>query len=88
MKRLQDIDEFQQSVPRRRRYIDIGTGRIIHRGIRYVSWEEFVEMQTELKKQLEIQATILKQALYELKQIKYHLASVTDEDTDGVEERD
>ena len=88
MKRLNDIDEFQQSVPRRRRYVDIGTGRIIPRGIRYVSWEEFVEMQRELREQLEIQATILTQTLLELKQIKIHLASLSDEDTDGVEERD
>jgi len=67
-----------QGRPSVKQSIDPGTG-IPTSMSNYVLREEFTTMQTDLKEQLGEQTTVLEQALIELRQIKMHLASLSDE---------
>ena len=80
MKRLTDFDEHSQAIPKARVLVDKGTGIVHTTGIVYVRQEEFLEMQEDLRKQLEKQATILEELLIELRQSKLHLAAMSGED--------
>lgn len=78
MRRLFDIDIRRQAKPQNKEMTDTGTRKILAPG--YVTQVEFDEMQIELREQLEEQTTVLEQALLELKQMKLHLASMSQED--------
>lgn len=80
MKRLTDIDEYQQSIPKSKKLSDLETHRFHVIGQDFVSREEFEEMQELLRKQLEEQLAILEQVLIELQQSNLHLAVLSDED--------
>lgn len=77
MKKLADYDEFQQGIPKNKKMGDLETRRLHVVGVQYVTQEDFLKMQDELKRQLEEQATILRRTLIELQQIKLHLASMS-----------
>ncbi len=77
MKRLNDYDEYEQGVPKNRPLYKKSSSRA--RDYRYVTTEEFEDMQTELRKKLEEQVTVQEQMLLELKQVKLHLASISDQ---------
>ena len=79
MKRLIDVDEFGQGLPKNKKMSDLESHRLLTVGIKYVSKKEFSDMQTDLKNQLAEQTTVLEQALLELKQMKLHLASLSGE---------
>ena len=88
MKKLRDYDELEQGIPKNKKMSDLETGRLHVVGVQYVKQEDFDELQESLKNQLNEQATLLEQQLIELKQIKLHLASmsdepITEEDVDG-----
>lgn len=74
----------KQGRPPIKQSVDMGSGRLVFTGS-YVTREEFNEMQTELKEQLEEQTTVLEQTLLELKQVKLHLAAISQE---NIEEDD
>ena len=78
MKRLHDYDEFQQGIPRNKKMADLETGRLHVVGVNYVKLEDFLEMQEDLKNQLEEQKTVLEQLLIVLRQANLHLASMSD----------
>ena len=73
--------EDKQGRPTTKQTADMGSNRPAFVAL-YVSREEFNEMQIELKEQIEEQTTVLEQTLLELKQIKLHLASMSQEDID------
>jgi len=72
--------EERQGRPASKIIKDLDSGRSKGIPINYTTIKEFEEMQIELKEQLEEQTTVLEQTLLELKQIKLHLASLSDED--------
>jgi len=79
MRRLSNYNEFRRGIPYSKTLTDLGTGRLHIKGVMYVTAEEFSQMQTDLKNQLEEQTTVLEQALIELRQVKLHLASLSGE---------
>ena len=83
MKRLVDIDEHSQGIPRNKKMSDLETGRLHVVGVQYVKQEDFEQMQTDLANQLKEQTAVVEQTLIELRQIKLHLASVSDETTEA-----
>ena len=78
MKKLHDVDEFSQGIPKNKKMSDLETGRLYVVGVQYVKMEEFLEMQADLKSQLEEQKTVLEQLLIVLRQANMHLASMSD----------
>lgn len=86
MRRLVDFDEYNQPIPKNKPFKSLESGELEQRRIRdpkYVTQEEFTEMQESLKEQLAEQTTVLQQLLLELKQSKLHLASLSGEDIDS-----
>lgn len=83
MKRLIDVDEFGQGIPKSKKMSDLESHRLLVVGVKYVTKEEFNTMQTDLKNQLAEQTTVLEQALLELKQVKLHLASLSGENIEA-----
>lgn len=78
MKRLHDYDKFSQGIPRNKKMSDLETGRLHVVGTTYVKLEDFEKLQTDLAEALDKQEAILEQALRELRQMKLHLASLSD----------
>ena len=79
--RLVEIYPEKQGRPFTKQVADMGSNRPVLVTL-YVTKGEFEDMQTELREQLEEQTTVLEQALLELKQVKLHLASLSQEDID------
>ena len=77
MKRISDYDEFGQGIPKNKKMGSLSSSRLRVPG--YVTQEEFVQMQKDLEAKLEEQITVQEQTLIELRQIKLHLASMSDE---------
>jgi len=77
--KLVEFYSEKQGRPLAKQTVDMATN-LPHFTGGYITREEFEDMQTELKEQLEEQTTVLEQALLELKQIKLHLADMSDED--------
>ena len=88
MKRLIDVDEFGQGIPKNKKMSDLESHRLLVVGVKYVTREEFKDMQTDLKNQLEEQTTVLEQVLLELKQMTLHLASLSDESVEAKDVED
>ena len=82
--RLVEFYPEKQGRPLTKQAMDMGSNRPTFIAL-YVTREEFEDMQTELKEQLEEQTTILEQAVLELKQVKLHLAAISQE---NIEEED
>ena len=78
--RLVEVYQEKQGRPLTKQVVDMGSNKSVSAALYYVTKEEFESMQTELKEQLEEQTTVLEQALLELKQVKLHLASMSQED--------
>ena len=83
MKRLNDYDKYEQGIPINKPMVDMESGRLYHRGVRYVTWEEFIAMQDSLEAIVKTQTDLLFQAVVELKKTTLHLASLTDEPIDS-----
>ena len=77
--KLVELYSEKQGRPLTKQVADMGSSRPVFITL-YVTKEEFESMQTELREQLEEQTTVLEQALLELKQMKLHLASLSQED--------
>lgn len=86
MRRLKDYDEYRQGIPKNKP-VEAGltSGG---RNPLYVTTQEFEDMQTELEQKLDEQVTVLEKALEELKIIKLHLASMSGETIEEVDEVD
>ena len=68
--------------------VDLGTGRLHTVGVTYVKQEDFLEMQADLKEQLDKQTTVLKQLLTAIRTGVLHLASISDEPIDEEDAKD
>ena len=77
MKKFRDYDDFNQRIPKSKKFDDFESIRAFNP--LYVTQAEFVEMQKSLESQLKEQTTVLEQLLLELKQMKLHLASLSGE---------
>jgi len=88
LKKRADIEEFEQPVPINRKMVDLEGGRIYTTGVRYTTFEEFVELQAELENRLAVQTTLLAAALTELQQIKIHLSSMSDAEVEPGDGKD
>ena len=83
MKRLHDYDRFSQGIPRNKKMSDLETGRLHVVGTTYVKLEDFKELQDNLTEMLDKQETTLEQMLDEIRQLKMHLASMSDATTES-----
>ena len=77
MKRLRDYDEYRQGIPKHKPFPSLGERSA--RNPLYVTTKEFEDMQIELTEKLAEQTQLQEQLLIELKQIKFHLAVLSEE---------
>jgi len=80
MKRLKDYDEFSQGIPRSKKMVDMGTGRVHVVGGSYVKLEDFLAMQQTLQDKINEQIGLMELILKTLRILAIRVTDVDPND--------